>query len=241
MEPDRSNPGTTMLAIETTQRVGSVAVSVPGRAVLESSFPCGSREQDGLLPAIDEVLAQADCSPGDLSVVAVSIGPGSFTGLRIATSTAKALALGIGCRLIGVPSAWGVAAQWYRDTEDDGPVLVASAAKGTDCWLTRLERSEAGLCETESTGLHRIDHPSADVRRMSEGAVLLADDFIPSNFIKSCKELIRECRPPHHSAHGCLLAARQLEEADCFSAAASLEPIYPREPEAVTLWRARNG
>ena len=230
-----------MLAIETSQRVGSVALSVPGHAVLDTSFPCGSREQDGLLPSIDELLARAGCSPGDLAVVAVSLGPGSFTGLRIATSTAKALALGIGCRLIGVPSAWAVAAQWYQDAGEEGPVLVASAAKGVDCWLTRLERSEARFFETESTGLHRIDHPSPDVRRMCEGAVLLADDFIPHDFIKSSQALIRECRPPRHSAHGCLLAARQLEAAGRFASAHSLEPIYPREPEAVTLWRARNG
>ena len=239
MEADHSNPRTTMLAIETTQRTGSVALSIPGRSVQESSFPCGSREQDLLLPSIDELMAEGGCTPGDLAVVAVSVGPGSFTGLRIATSTAKALAMATGCRLIGVPSAWGVAEQWYHDVGDDGPVLVASAAKGSDCWLTRLERSESGLHETESTGLHRIDHPSDVVLRMSEGAVLLADDFIPSDFIKSCEALIRETRPPHYSAHGCLKAARQLEQGGCFSSADSLEPIYPREPEAVTLWRSR--
>ena len=239
MEPDLANPCTTMLAIETSQRMGSVALAMQGMPVIESSFACGSREQDLLLPSVDALLSKANCSPSELEVVAVSIGPGSFTGLRIATSTAKALALATGCRLIGVPSAWGVAEHWYQETGDDGPVLVASAAKADDCWLTRLERSGSGLVESGSTGLHRLDHPSDVVRQLCDGAVLVADDFIPKQFIKSCSPLIRGTCQPKYTALGCLAAARQLEECGRFTAGGSLEPLYPREPEAVALWRAR--
>ncbi|MEE2681957.1 MAG: hypothetical protein VX641_06250, partial [Planctomycetota bacterium] len=120
-----------------------------------------------------------------------------------------------------------------------GPVLVASAAKGADCWLTRLDRSDSGLVESGATGLHRIDNPSDVVRRMIDGAVVLADDFIPDRFIEFCKPLSRKILHPKYTAHGCLLAARQLERAGRFSRANCLEPMYPREPQAVALWRAR--
>ena len=229
-----------MLAIETSQRTGSVALMSSEEPALEASFPCGSREHDSLLPSIDSLISQSHRSPGEIQVVAVSIGPGSFTGLRIATSTAKALSLATGCRIIGVPSAWVVAEQWYQRSADEGPVLVASAAKGKDCWLTRLERTPSGLAECGPTGLHRVDALSDDVRSLCEGAMFLADDFISESFIKSLEPLIRGVQVPAPTALACLLVGQQLATTGQFVSGHALSPLYPREPEAVALWRTRN-
>ena len=87
------------LAIETSTQLGSIAVG-HGRAVL-SEVVLGLRvkQSEALLPAIDYALAGAQISKADLTRVIVGGGPGSFTGLRIAGATAKALA-----RALDIPS-----------------------------------------------------------------------------------------------------------------------------------------
>jgi tRNA threonylcarbamoyladenosine biosynthesis protein TsaB len=76
--------------------------------------------------AIDEMLGRSDLSPGDLDGLAVTIGPGSYTGLRVALALAKGLALANTVALVGVPTLDVVAASI-------GPVadrLIVSAAAG---------------------------------------------------------------------------------------------------------------
>lgn len=241
MSSTHSEPNAITLAIETSQRAGSVAVRGADGSVLEQTFPCGSRERDELLPSIDALLERLAAVPADIGLVVVSVGPGSFTGLRIAISTAKALAMGVGCDLIALPSAWGMAEQWFRQSSDSGPVLVASAAKGTDCWLTRLERQGQEWIESGSTGLHQVVPPDATVLELCEGAVLLADDFIQSQFLESCRDCLRGTAPPVPSAAACLAAAARFERLGQWVPSEQIRPLYPREPEAVSLWRARKG
>ncbi|MAJ47687.1 MAG: tRNA (adenosine(37)-N6)-threonylcarbamoyltransferase complex dimerization subunit type 1 TsaB [Planctomycetes bacterium TMED75] len=239
MSTRHSDPNSVTIAIETSQRTGSVALRDADGSVLEQTFLCGSRERDELLPSIDRLLERAGGTPDDIGLVVVSVGPGSFTGLRIATSTAKALAMGVGCGLIALPSAWGMAEHWYRQSSDPGPVLVASAAKGTDCWLTRLERQGKEWVESGSTGLHEVVAPDAQVRELCADAILLADDFIQEKFIESCKDRLRGTAPPIPSAAACLIAAARFERLGQLVSPEQISPLYPREPEAVSLWRAR--
>lgn len=239
MTTRQSEPDSITLAIETSQRTGSVALRCAEGSVLEQTFPCGSRERDELLPSIDALLERAGGIPSDIGLVVVSVGPGSFTGLRIATSTAKALAMGVGCDLIALPSAWGMAEHWHRQSSDPGPVLVASAAKGTDCWLTRLEHHDSEWVESGSAGLHQVVAPDAEVRELCTGAILLADDFIQDQFIESCRDRLRGTAQPVPSAAACLAAAGRFERLGQLTPMEQMGPLYPREPEAVTLWRAR--
>lgn len=110
------------LGIDTATRVGSVGLV---RAALDGSTPphaepgrvgatcvqLGEVSQDtglghgsALLPMIDECLSRAGALLDDVGCIAISIGPGSFTGLRVALATAKGLALGGGAMIVGVPT-----------------------------------------------------------------------------------------------------------------------------------------
>ena len=129
-------PHPILLAIETSQRTGGVAVSdLQGRAHAEP-LSQSLRHDDELLPAIDRLYTRLGLEPRQTRAVGVSIGPGGFTGLRIAVATAKMLAETLGVDLVAVPSAL-VAAGSYRGS---GPIVVALAAKGETCWATRLRR-----------------------------------------------------------------------------------------------------
>ena len=80
------------LAIETSTQLGSIAVG-HGRAVLaEVVLGLRVKQSEALLPAVDYALAGAQIAKSDLTRVIVGGGPGSFTGLRVAGATAKALA-----------------------------------------------------------------------------------------------------------------------------------------------------
>jgi tRNA threonylcarbamoyladenosine biosynthesis protein TsaB len=80
------------LAIETSGDQASAAVSGPGGEVVEEVLTGMRRHARELIPAMDRVLTRAACQVRDLRGVVVSDGPGSFTGLRIGASVAKAVA-----------------------------------------------------------------------------------------------------------------------------------------------------
>ena len=102
-----------VLGIESATPAQGVALVEDDRLVVELSYLLAEGTRGGrLLPTLDNVLRKAGVAPKDLGGVAVSVGPGSFTGLRVGLATAKGLALGTGVSLVGV-STLEVLAEGY--------------------------------------------------------------------------------------------------------------------------------
>jgi tRNA threonylcarbamoyladenosine biosynthesis protein TsaB len=98
-----------ILALETATPRGSVAL-VSGGAVLAEVFLLpGPRASGSYLPAVDALFAAAGAAAGDVSAVAVSAGPGAFTGLRVGMSAAKGFCFGWGVPLVPVPTLLALA------------------------------------------------------------------------------------------------------------------------------------
>lgn len=93
-----------VLALETATRVAGVALVNEGRVQKEVFLNHRQTHSQTLMVTVDEVLRECEVSLNQVDAIAVSIGPGSFTGLRIGLATAKGLALGIGKPAIGVPT-----------------------------------------------------------------------------------------------------------------------------------------
>ena len=85
-------PSGPVVGIETSGRLGSVALAMGGAVVGRRLLSEPSRHSAGLIPATEEVLAEQGLGPQDLMGVAVGAGPGSFTGVRVAAAAAKGLA-----------------------------------------------------------------------------------------------------------------------------------------------------
>lgn len=102
-----------ILALDSSTRLGSVALVRDGAPVAEYTLSVQRTHAERLLPAVDQVLRDASLSPRDLDALAVTRGPGSFTGLRIALATAKGLAYALDRPVVGVSTldalAFGVA------------------------------------------------------------------------------------------------------------------------------------
>lgn len=93
-----------LLALETATSVCSVALSVDGRTTVELTLNRPRAHSENLVSMIDDALRYGNIVPADVDAVAVSAGPGSFTGLRIGVSTAKGFATAVDADLVAVPS-----------------------------------------------------------------------------------------------------------------------------------------
>lgn len=93
-----------ILAIETTGALASVAlIDETGQVSMETSDQKMNHLQH-LMPMVDQILSKRGLEINDLTYIAVSEGPGSFTGIRIGVSSARALAQALGLETIGVPT-----------------------------------------------------------------------------------------------------------------------------------------
>ena len=94
-----------IVAIETATETVGVAVRAAGRAC-EAEFALTGRRRhvETLTPALEHLLAQVGLAPGDLGAVAVDVGPGLFTGLRVGVAAAKGLAQSLGIGVVGATS-----------------------------------------------------------------------------------------------------------------------------------------
>jgi tRNA threonylcarbamoyladenosine biosynthesis protein TsaB len=162
------------LAMETAGRDGSVALVDDGTVVAESGFPGGFRHAAGLLPLIDELMRAQGWSPADLDHVYVSAGPGSFTGIRIGVTAAKALAIAVGVRLVAVPSLAVIVENAPADAAHTAVVLDA---KREQVFAATFERTPDGWAEREPAHLDGLTHLLA----RSPRPLHLMGDGIPSN------------------------------------------------------------
>lgn len=134
-----------LLALETATDTCGVAVLQDDELVAEMHLHQPRVHSARLTPLIEEALNQAAVSPESLDAVAVSMGPGSYTGLRIGVSTAKGWALATSANLVGVPTLEAYASQ-----------LVPLASSGdVACVLLDARRDEvyAGAFRVGSTEL----------------------------------------------------------------------------------------
>ena len=91
-----------ILALETSGAGGSVALLDDGNTLAGLSLNPRQRSAQSLAPAVAEVLAAAGCPAAEVELVAVTVGPGSFTSLRVGVTTAKAFAYAVGAGVLGV-------------------------------------------------------------------------------------------------------------------------------------------
>ncbi len=117
-----------ILHIETSTIICSVALS-KGSVLLEYlDMEEGMNHAALLAPAIERLLQSASIRPSDLDAIAVCSGPGSYTGLRVGSSTAKAMAYSLGKPLIAIPTLQALAQaafDQYPDTEFALPMIDA--------------------------------------------------------------------------------------------------------------------
>ncbi len=98
-----------LLSFDTSTDALSVAVSKDGAIVKELHLISAVRHSSALIPAIEKMLREAKIRIDDVDVIAVGLGPGSFTGIRVGVVTAKMLAVAQNIKIVGVSSLEAIA------------------------------------------------------------------------------------------------------------------------------------
>jgi tRNA threonylcarbamoyl adenosine modification protein YeaZ len=193
-----------------------------GALIDREDLDLGDPLRDDLMPAIARLGARAGATPRSIARVAVSIGPGGFTAVRVATAAAGAIAEATGATLVGVPTADVVA----RRVAGAGPFAVLLAGKDQTAW------AQVYASANEARGEARVVD-AAGARRLGV-ARWIADHHLPTALREVALSDGVVMERPVFDALACVEAAMEREGVD----PAALTPIYPREPEAVTKWRA---
>jgi tRNA threonylcarbamoyladenosine biosynthesis protein TsaB len=121
-----------ILALDTATEKGSLALVARDRVLMEYSLESHNAYLTCLMPGVAAILENTGKAAADLGAVAVSTGPGNFTGLRIGLATAKTLAWSLGCPLVPVPTLEVLAARFPFHPHPVG--VVMDAKRGEVFW-----------------------------------------------------------------------------------------------------------
>ena len=126
-----------ILNIETSTNVCSVAISEDGKCIYEETDSEGPNHAVKLGVFVDEALSFIDSHAIPLDAVAVSSGPGSYTGLRIGTSMAKGICYGLNIPLLSVPTLELLCVPvllLHEEIEEDALLCPRRTPHGSLCW-----------------------------------------------------------------------------------------------------------
>lgn len=156
-----------LLAVDTSTTSCSVALFNDGRLLAEAIYTAGKTHSRHLMSIIDRLLDRCSCRPGDVDGIAVTRGPGTFTGLRIGISTVKGLAAATGAKVVGVDS---LAALAWPLTVVDGPVVAMIDARRGEIYHAGFNGRNGTLIPTSPTA---VSSPDAAARKLPAGALLI--------------------------------------------------------------------
>jgi tRNA threonylcarbamoyladenosine biosynthesis protein TsaB len=160
-----------ILAIETSGLVGSVALVSEKFCLAECSLQSNITHSRRLLECIDWVMAAAGIDWDCIPAIAISIGPGSFTGLRISLSTAKGLAMAAKKPLIGVSTLDGLAVQFFDQKHLVVPVIDARKKEVYSAFY----RCDPKTGEPERISDYLNIAPEILAEKIDEQAILVGD------------------------------------------------------------------
>jgi tRNA threonylcarbamoyladenosine biosynthesis protein TsaB len=233
----------TLLALDTsTRRVGVAIGDAHGvRASLEIGGPTDDRKPrhaEELAPAIGYLAGRAGVDLSQLSAVAVSVGPGMFTGLRVGVTTAKVLAQALRVPVVCVTSLDLLA---YPLRHTGRLVVPVMDARRHEVYYAMYRPVPGGIQRIGDYELGAVDDVTAELAARGEEALLCGDGAI--RFVDAFADLDRvELAGPGHAAPSLAalveLGCARFERED-FCTPAAVVPLYLRRSDAELAWDAR--
>ena len=228
-----------ILALETSTKVGSVAISEDEHLIAEYTLNVISTHSERLLPSIDQILRDSKLSIREIDGFAISLGPGSFTGLRIGISTVKGLALAAEKGVVGVPTLDVLAHNLMFTRLLVCPLL--DARKG-EVYTALYQGDESGKLEKLTPDLAL--KPEELLTRIKEPVIFLGDG------VETYRDTLRS------GQDNCLFAPAYLNQPRASVLAKlglekfrqghifkedEIQPLYCRLAEAEIAWKEKEG
>ena len=224
-----------ILALETSAKAVSAAVTENGKVLCSGYQDTGLTHSRTLMPIVEHILENTNLTMADMDAIAVSAGPGSFTGIRIGVSAAKGLAFAVDKLAVGVST---LAAMARNVAFADGLIVCAMDARRNQVYNALFEAKDGSLTrltEDRAIGLAELAEELKDDPRpktvVGDGG-RLCFDFLQNTGIP--------CRlaPAHllmQNAMSVALEAEALAAEGKLVSAQELEPVYLRPAQAERL------
>ncbi len=237
-----------ILALDTATSSCTVAVTSGETVLAELSLQVPRAHSTRLMPLIGQAITESGLAKQELDGIAVGIGPGSFTGLRIGLATAKGLAFGLEKPVVGVSSllatAYGTGAQiglvvpmFDAKREQVFTAVYAAGDRDPSTWVELLPPSHRHITELaeEIRALRDgLRHSWQFVTLCGDAAPLHERALGPGDVVRLAPAPALMPRASAVAVIGAgLLARGQGVEAE------ALAPVYLRKSEAETLWESR--
>ncbi|HEY3817917.1 MAG TPA: tRNA (adenosine(37)-N6)-threonylcarbamoyltransferase complex dimerization subunit type 1 TsaB [Polyangiaceae bacterium] len=226
-----------LAAIDTSTPLGSVALFEDGVLLAEDAHRVSNAHGESLLPMLSALFERVGWTARDVGRWAVGVGPGSFTGIRIAVATAKGIVLATRAELVGVTSLEALALGL------SGELVASLVGAGKGELFVQAWRGDSSASPVLGPVHLRTGDVAAHLAELAGGGALRiageAAAEVDWSALGARVELVTKAPHdlPHASAIGRIAldrAARPAEDAD------RLEPVYVRPPD-ITLPSVRGG
>lgn len=211
------------LALDASTYTGTVAVIAGGTVLAERETAMRGEQEERLMPAVAEALADAAVAPLDVRRVVCGAGPGRFTSLRIAVAIGKGIASAAGAELVAVPSLLLIVAG-ARSPLPAGHYLPVLDAMRGDCFVAHIEITAGGELVERAPARLVARHAIPDLARDRMARVIGAGESIDGR--------------PH--ARGAVLLGGRVAMPPTVDLA-TWEPDYGRLAEAQLKWELTHG
>ncbi len=226
-----------ILGIETSTKTGSVAIISRDRLICQYTLSIDITHSERLMATVDRVLKDARMSLKDIEGFAISIGPGSFTGLRVGIATVKGLAFATDLPVAAVPTLKALAWNLYYSSY---PICPLQDAKKKEVYAALYRFEGTTLVQTMDERAISI----VELSRMMTGPVVFTGEasvvFRPE--IESVFGTRANFAPISH----CLPSAASVADIGLnmisegrTTSPDDLVPMYVRRPEAEVVWEKR--
>lgn len=229
-----------LLMLEASSVSASVCITDDDTLLAQSFQNCGLTHSTTLLPMTDHVLHASQLTLDDIDAVAVTVGPGSFTGIRIGVATAKGIADGRGLPCIPVSSLAGNA---WNVTLSDRLICPVMDARRSQLYNALFEIRDGVPVRLTDDRLILMNDLKEQLICHKKSILLLGDgaQICYNTFITS-EELDVALAPSglrYPAAYGAAMEAARLYREGKAIPAAELMPFYLRQPQAVRERLAR--
>ena len=219
-----------ILAFESAAAAASVAV-LDGEKLIASAYQNnGLTHSRTLLPMAEAMLHNCGLSPESMDAFAVSVGPGSFTGLRIGIALVKGMAYALEKQCCGVSTLEAMAYNLPQGNEIICAVMDARAGQVYNAFFDISSRSPRRLCDDRAISLDDLE---GELKKNDQAYVLVGDGaaICYNRFYKQLNVRLAPGNLLYQNAYGVAQAANNAGSA-CFCSSSALTPCYLRLPQA---------
>lgn len=222
-----------ILALESSATAASVAVCEDEKLIAQSFQQTGLTHSRTLLPLCQDLLKNCDMTVAEMDVIAVSAGPGSFTGLRIGVSAAKGLAWALEKPCAPVSTLEGMA--WLLAHMEDVEICAVMDARRSQVYNGCFATEGGKLLRLVEDRAVSIDQLAEELSQREKPQILVGDGAKLCYNELTKRGLSPQLAPPHlqmQSAWGVARAAWRMAQEDQLVSAYDLAPSYHRLSQA---------